>query len=215
MKTLLVSLMFGGLCHAQALSGIHAPATRNVNIPADEASFNVTVTAILDSTAKQVKEALQAAGAPNPTVVAISVGPSRTGRIVGSPEVFYSATFTLPAASAAEVAKGLLNLSTHLREPLTGLQLSVTYAASEAKVQEVRQTVLPQLREEALKAAQTMAAAAGVKLGRLRGANENPAGGVYLAARNGDFSSITGFISPFPLNISYTFRLELVFDAIP
>ncbi len=54
-----------------------------------------------------------------------------------------------------------------------------------------------------------------MKLGRLRAVNENPAGGVYLAARNGDFSAIIGFVSPFPANISYTFRLELVFDTIP
>jgi len=217
MKTLLFSLMFAGLCHAQALSGIHAPVARNVSIPADEATFNIMVSAKVDSTARQVKEALQNAGALNPTVVALSVGASRSGALAGAPEVTYSATFTLPAASAPEVAKGLLSLSTHLPDPLTFLQLNVAYAPSPAKLEEVRQTVLPQLREEAIKAAQAIAAAAGVKLGRLRAANENPTGGVYLAASRigGDFSSISGFISPFPPNIGYTIRLELVFDTLP
>jgi len=216
MKTLLLSLMSAALCSAQALSGIHAPATRNVVIPADEASFNVTVSATLESTAKQVKEALQSAGAPNPTVVATSIG--AVGRFpisISGPQLVYSATFALPAASAAEVAKGLLDLSTHLREPLTSLQLNVTYAPSEARVDQVRQTVLPQLREEALKTAQALAATAGVKLGRLRAANENPPNGMYLAVRNGDFSSITGIRSPYPINLPYTIRLELVFDTIP
>jgi len=219
MKTFLFAVVFAGLCHAQALSGIHAPAMRNINIPADEASFNVTVTAALESTAKQVKEALQNAGAPNPTVVATSIGASNRLPILRSaPEMTYSATFALPAASAAEVAKGLLNLSTHLTEPLTGVQLSVTYAASDARIQAVRESLLPQLREEALKAAQAIAAAAGVKLGRLRAANENPANGIYLAARSGDFAVgrlIGGILSPFPPNLAYTFRLELVFDTVP
>jgi len=218
MKTLLLSLMVAGLCHAQVPGGIRGSASRSLNIPADEASFNVTVTAALESTAKQVKEALQNAGAPNPTVVATSVGaaPSRLPTVGGGPQLVYSATFTLPAASAAGVAKGLLDLSTHLREPLSFLQLNVTYAPSEARLEQVRQTVLPQLREEALKAAQAIAAAAGVKLGRLRAANENPPNGMYLASRiGGDFSSITGFVSPFPINLAYTVRLELVFDTLP
>ena len=217
MKTLLLSLMVAGLCHAQVPGGIRGSASRSLNIPADEASFNVTVTAALESTAKQVKEALQNAGAPNPTVVATSIGvPSRFPISVGGPQLVYSATFTLPAASAAEVAKGLLDLSTHLREPLSFLQLNVTYAPSEARLEQVRQTVLPQLRDEALKAAQAIAAAAGVKLGRLRAANENPPNGMYLASRiGGDFSSITGFVSPFPINLAYTIRLELVFDTLP
>ena len=216
MRTLLFSLLFASQCHAQALSGIHAQAIRNVNIPADEASFNISVAAKLDSTAKQVKEALQNAGAPNPTVVATSIGgQNREPLLGGGPEIAYSATFTVPAASAGEVARGLLNLSTHLTAPLTALLLNVTYAASETKVAEVRQSVLPELREEALKTAQGLAKASGVTLGRLRAANENPAGGVYLAARNGDFSSITGFLSPFPIGIPYAIRLELVFDAIP
>ncbi|MEO8372705.1 MAG: hypothetical protein ABI806_26205, partial [Candidatus Solibacter sp.] len=133
MKTLLLSLIFAGLCHAQALDGIHAPAVRNINIPADEASFNITITATLESTAKQVKEALQNAGAPNPTVVATSIGAvSRFPISISGPQLVYSATFTLPAASAAEVAKGLLDLSNHLREPLNSLQFNVTFAPSEA-----------------------------------------------------------------------------------
>jgi hypothetical protein len=175
------------------------------------------VSAKLDSTTQQVKQLLQDAGALNPTVVANSVGAARSGAVGMAPEVFYSATFTLPAASAADVAKSLLNLSTHLPNPLTSLQLGVTYAASDAKVEAVRQSVLPQLREEALKAAQTIAAAAGVKLGRLRAVNENPTGGVYLAASriSGIFFSTAGFISPFPPNIGYTIRLELVFDTLP
>jgi hypothetical protein len=215
MKTLLFSLMFAGLCHPQALNGIHAPVSRNVNIPADEASFNITVGAKADSTVKQVKEALQNAGALNPTVVAVGIGKSQSGAVTG-PEAVYTAAFALPAASAAEVAKGLLDLSAHLPEPLTFLRLNVTYAASEARVEQERQTVLPQLRDEATKVAQALAAAAGVKLGRLRAANENPANGMYLnASRIGDFSAITGFISPFPPNIAYIIRLELVFEAIP
>lgn len=216
MRTLLISLVFAGLSLAQVISGIHAPVTRSVGLAADEATFNVTVTARLDSTVQQVKQALQNAGAPNPTVVATNVGaPNRFPISGGSPELVYSATFTVITASSAEVAKGLLNLSTHLTDPLNSLQLNVRYAASQAKVDELWQSLLPQMREEAQKSAVSLAAAAGVKLGRLRAANENPANGIYLAARNGDFSRIGGVIGPYPVSIPYTFRLELVYETIP
>ena len=213
MKSHLVILMFAALCHAQTSAGIHAPVTRTVNIPADEASFNVTVAAKLDSTARQVKDALQIAGAPNPTVIASSVGGARSGTRLDAPEVSYYATFTLPAANAADVAKALLNLSTHLPEPLTFLQMSVNYTASNARMESVRQSLLPQMRDEAQKAAQNMAIAAGVRLGPVRAASDNPSG-YFLVARSGDFSQVTGILSALPA-IGYTFRLELVFDTLP
>ena len=60
---------------AQTLDGINAPVSRTVTIPADEAAFTIIAAGSLDSTPQQVKQALQNAGLPNPTVVAIGFGP--------------------------------------------------------------------------------------------------------------------------------------------
>ena len=59
---------------AQTLDGINAPVSRTVTIPADEAAFTIIAAGSLDSTPQQVKQALQNAGLPNPTVVAIGLG---------------------------------------------------------------------------------------------------------------------------------------------
>ena len=213
MKALFVSLTFAALCHAQGFDGIHAPVSRSVHIPADEASFNLTVTAKLDSTAKQVKEALQSTGAPNPTVVATGLGQTPIRVLDTAADVLYSATFTLPAASAAGVAKALADLSTHPPAPLTSMQLSVTYRAGDARVEALRRTLLPEMRDEAQKTAEGLAAASGVRLGALRAVNDT-AGGAYRVARIGNFSAISGFVTSVPPTIPYTFRLELVFDAL-
>ena len=216
MKTQFLLCAIAGLCQAQVLSGIHASASRNVAISTDEAAFNVQVTGKLESTAAQVKNALQEAGAPNPTVIATGLG-GRTNEANSLVQIIYSATFTLPSANAVEVTKGLLNLSTHLPGTLISLQSSVSYAASQARIEAMRQSLLPQLRDEAMKSAQAQAAAAGLKLGRLRAATDFPgAQYAYAASRlGGDFSAVTGFILTAPLPLKYTFGVELVFDAIP
>src|ERR1039458_5614999 len=54
---------------AQTPDGINAPASRTVTLTADEATFTIAVAATLDSTQAQVKQAIENAGLPNPTVV--------------------------------------------------------------------------------------------------------------------------------------------------
>ena len=217
MKTLLLCIAIAGLCQAQNFSGIRGSASRSVNVPPDEATFNLQVTGKLDSTVAQVKSALQNAGAPNPTVTATGLG-GRTNEPNSPAQIAYSATFTLPAKSAAEVATGIQNLSANLPSTLTSLQMSVSYAATDARVEAVRQSLLPQMRDDAMKSAQTQAAAAGLKLGRLRSVTDVPSAPrfAYAASRlGGDFSVITGVIGIAPPPLAYTFGLELIFDTNP
>ena len=214
MKAFLLSIALAALGQTQALNGIHAPVSRNVTLPADEASFNLTITAKLDSTARQVKEALQKAGAPNPTVVAAGIGQAPFRVFNSGADVIYLATFSLPARSSSEVTRALIDLGTRLPDPLTSVQMSVTYAPSAERLEATRQSLLPQLRDEAQKEAVSLAAASGVTLGPLKAVNDT-SGGAYLLARNGDFTSLSVFVSPVPPIVTYTFRLELVFDVQP
>jgi hypothetical protein len=88
----------------------------------------------------------------------------------------------------------------------------------------MRQVVMPQLLDDSLKLAQSLAAAAGVKLGAIRSISDSPGivGGIGVptaAARNGDFSKIviydplTGGTPSLPSNAQYTFYLNVVFAA--
>ena len=82
----------------------------------------------------------------------------------------------------------------------------------------MRQTILPQLMEESRKAAQTLAAAAGIKLGAVRTVSDS--GGAYglvFASRVGDFSSLLlGYPSALlSSGTQYTFYLNVVFATVP
>jgi uncharacterized protein YggE len=222
MKSLLLLAVFSCAATAQTFDGINAPASRTVTLAADEATFTIGVAAGLDSTQQQVKQALQNAGLPNPTVVATGLGQ------VNSPyfsavQALYSATVTIAAGSAIDTAKNLESVRTRPPDPLQSLQYSVTFYPSQAKIEAMRQTVVPQLVDDSRKLAQSLASAAGVKLGAIRSISDSPgAGGAVFAyvgvaaQRNGDFSAILGAL-PFvaPSNMQATFSINVVFTVTP
>jgi len=237
MRSFLLLIFAAGLVQAQAVDGIHAPASRQVMLPVEEAQFQVSVSAALDTTVQQVKRLMQDAGAPDATVVLLAIGPGSDSRVGSSvstlsaptlpPVSIFSATFTVPVGAAVTVAKAIVDLRSQLAAPFTSLSFNVTYGASAAAVEAARLSMLPKLVEEARKSAQSLAAAAGVKLGAIRGVNEG-GGGVYayvgspaFAVRTGDFSLVSslspvaGIIAALPPNTSYTFSLELVFATAP
>jgi uncharacterized protein YggE len=86
---------------------------------------------------------------------------------------------------------------------------------SQATIEAMRQTTLPQLLDDARRAAQSIAAASGVKLGSIRAMSDSPAATfAYVASgnpalRSGDFSMIS-----YPVLASsarYTYYLNVVF----
>ena len=123
---------------AQTPDGISAPVSRTVTLTADEAAFTITIAATLDSTQQQVKQALQSAGLPNPTVVATGLG--QASYPSGVAQILYSATATIAAGSAMDTAKLLETLRAHLPDPLQSLQYSVAFNPSQATIDAARQT---------------------------------------------------------------------------
>lgn len=207
---------------AQTLDGISAPVSRTVNMAADEATFNIAITAALDATPAQVKEALQSAGLPNPTVVASGLGMEQNRVFSGQVVVVYSASVTIPSGSAIETAKGLERLRGDLKAPLQSLQYSVSFNPSQAKVDAMRLVVLPQLLDDARKLAQSLATASGVKAGAIRWISDTAggAGAPTALARNGDFSVLLGaylYVAPYavPSSMQYTYSLNVVFATAP
>ena len=219
-------LLFIALCSvgtAQTLDGINAPASRTITLTADEAAFTISVAATLDSTQSQVKQALQSAGLPNPTVVATGLGQDNSTNPPGAAQILYSATVTIAAGSVMDAAKGLETLRTHLQAPLQSLQYSVAVNPSQATVDAMRQIVMPQLLDDSRKLAQTLAAATGVKVGAIRSISDSAGavGGVYFAPtavlRSGDFSgSPGGFgnLPSLPSSTQYTFYISVVFATV-
>jgi Protein of unknown function (DUF541) len=212
---------------AQTFDGINAPVSRTVTLTADEAAFTITAAGTLDSTQPQVKQALQSAGLPNPTVVAIGLGQDNSIYPPGAAQILYSATVAIPAGTAMDAAKALETLRSHLPAPLTSLQYSVAFNPSQAALDAARQVALPRLLDDARKSAQTLAAAAGVKVGAIRYINDSA--GVYAyvgnigapaGQRSGDFSSLGTFLLgvpsvSLPSSTQYTFSLNVVFATAP
>jgi uncharacterized protein YggE len=217
----LLIVVFACLATAQTPDGISAPASRTVAMTADEAAFAITVAGALDSTQQQVKETLQSAGLPNPTVVATGLSQGTSQWFDTGAQILYSATVAIPAGSAIDTAKRLEALRSKLPAPLQNLQYSVAFNPSQATVDAMRQVVLPQLLDDSRKLAQSLAAAAGVKLGAIRSISDSVgAYGVPTAAsRIGDFSQIViGLLRAAPLlpsSTQYTFYVNVVFAAAP
>ena len=222
MKHLLpLFIVFACVTGAQTPDGISAPASRTVALTADEAAFAITVAGTLDSTQQQVKEALQGAGLPNPTVVATGLRQDNSMYPPGAAQILYTATVAIPAGSAIDTAQRLETLRLHLPSSFQSLQYSVAFNPSQAAVDAMRQVVLPQLLDDSRKLAQSLAAAAGVKLGAIRSISDS-AGGIGVptaASRNGDFSQIVdplgGILASLPSSTQYTFYVNVVFAAAP
>src|ERR1035437_731187 len=220
MKHLFLFLIpvFSCVATAQTFEGISAPASRTVTLAADEAAFTLTVAASLDSTQPQVKQALQDAGLPNPTVVATGLGQNTSQYFSGPVQILYSATVVIPAGAAMDTAKSLEALRTHLPDPLQSLKYSVAFDPSQATVDAMRQVVMPQLLDESRKLAQSLAAATGVKLGAIRSIGDSA--GVYAVLvptpvlRLGDFLLGT-LSSSLPSSTQVTFSLNVVFATAP
>ena len=202
---------------AQTLDGISAPVSRTVTLTADEAAFTITIAATLDSTQQQVKQALQSAGLPNPTVVATGLG--QASYPSGVAQILYSATATIAAGSAMDTAKLLETLRAHLPDPLQSLQYSVAFNPSQATVDAMRQVVLPQMMDDSRKLAQSLAAASGVTLGAIRsigdsaGASLGYAQGTFAVALLGPVTG--GILASLPSSTQYTYSLSVIFATVP
>jgi uncharacterized protein YggE len=106
----------------------------------------------------------------------------------------------------------------------------VTFNPSQAKIDAMRQTVMPQLVDDSRRLAQSLASAAGVKLGVIRSISDSPGAGraVYAyvstgAQRSGDFSQILRVFDPAtgvpfpgtPSSSQVTFSINVVFAVTP
>jgi hypothetical protein len=218
----LLSIVLSSLATAQTLDGINAPASRTVTLTADEAAFTISVAATLDSTQAQVKQALQNAGLPNPTVVATGLGQDSSTNPPGAAQILYSATVTVAAGSVRDAAKGLEALRTHLQAPLVSLRYSVAVNPSQATVDAMRQVVMPQLMDDSRKLAQSLAAVTGVKVGAIRSISDSAGavGGVIANRLSGDFlpvaiyDPLTAVLPSLPSSTQYTFYVNVVFATV-
>ncbi len=161
---------------AQLTDGVATSVSRTVTLTADTADFSILAAADLDTTQQQITQIFLDAGVSSLAFSGTALTQTydySTNPPLTQTQVIYQFTFSVPAAGLKGAAKIMETLRTTPPALLKGLQYSASLNASPATVDAIRQTLLPQLFAEAQKKAQTLAAAAGLKLGAVRGVSES------------------------------------------
>lgn len=156
--------------------GVATSVTRTVTLTADEAVFFVVAGASLDTSQQQIAQLFLDAGVAGLSLSGTTLGqsydPSTTPPGTQT-QVLYQFTFSVPPAGLKDAAKIMETMRTKPPALLKTFQYSAALNVSQATVDAMRQAMLPQLLAEAQKKAQTLAAAAGLKLGGLKGVSDS------------------------------------------
>ena len=180
---------------AQLTDGVATSVTRTVTLTADEADFTIVAGASLDTTQQQIAQIFVDAGITGLTNSGTSLSQNydySTNPYTVQTLVAYQFTFSVPAAGLKDAAKIMEGLRTAPPALLKTFQYSAALNASQATVNAIRLTLLPQLFADAQAKAQTLASAAGIKLGAVKGVSES----YYSSGNSGvSYASLSGFVT--------------------
>jgi uncharacterized protein YggE len=192
MRLLTLFLISAFISFAQFTDGIATSVTRTVTLTADTADFSIVAAAGLGTTQEQIAQIFLDAGITGLSNSGTALGQNydySTNPPATQTQVLYQFTFSVPAAGLKDAAKIMETLRTKAPDLLKGFQYSANLNASQATIDAMRQALLPQLFAEAQKKAQTLAAAAGLKLGGVKGVSES----FYANGNSGGYISSTLF----------------------
>jgi uncharacterized protein YggE len=204
---------------AQFTDSVATSVSRTVTLTADEADFSISAGASLDTTQQQIAQVFTNAGVTNLNLVGTSLGQNydySTNPYTINTLVFYQFTFSVPSSGLIASAKIMEALRTAPPALLQSFQYSAALDASQATVDAMHATVLPQLFLDAQKKAQTLATAAGLKLGAVKGVNESyfasgSSGVSYISSSTTGTTTAGGFSGggsstqyTFSANVTYT-----------
>jgi uncharacterized protein YggE len=159
----------------QTTDGIATSVSRTVTLTADQADFSVVAGASLDTTQQQIVQAFSDAGITNLSLYGTTLSQNydySTNPPAIQTQILFQFTFSVPPSGLVAAAKIMEGLRTKPPDLLKSMQYTAALNASQATVDAMRQTLLPQLFADAQKKAQTLAAAAGLKLGAIKGVSE-------------------------------------------
>ena len=193
MRLVTLFLLSAFTAFAQLTDGVATSVTRTVTLTADQADISIIAGAGLGATQQQVAQLFLDAGISNLTNSGTALVQSydySTNPPATQTLVLYQFTFSVPAAGLRDAAKIMEGLRISPPELLKSFQYSAALNASQATVDAMRQTLLPQLFADAQKKAQSLAAAAGLKLGGIKGVSES-----YYTSGNSGVAYISSMIT--------------------
>src|ERR1017187_7146865 len=142
-------LIFSALAaFAQLTDGVSTSVTRTVTLTADEADFTIVAGASLDTSQQQIAQVFVDAGMTGLTNSGTSLSQNydySTNPYTVQTLVVYQFAFSVPAAGLKDAAKIMEALRTTPPALLKSFQYSAALNASQATVDAMRLTLLPQL----------------------------------------------------------------------
>jgi len=213
MRLFSLILFFACASGAQVADGINASVTRTVTLTPDEADFTAVLSAPLDTTQDQITQILNNSGIQNFTFV--SVVASRASNVYPPPdhaELYYNVTFKVAPSAMKDFAQHLEAMRTDPPSPVTSVDYYAVLAVSQSAIEVAHQSAIAPLLADARTRAQTVAAAAGLKLGAIQGVSETVQGAptvAYAYISSSAFSSSSIGVS----GTQYTFYATVKFAA--
>ncbi|MCU1236261.1 MAG: hypothetical protein JWP63_4228 [Candidatus Solibacter sp.] len=220
MRLATLLLGFASATFAQLSDGVATSVSRTVTLTADTADFSVIAGAAIDTTQQQITQIFLDAGISSLSLFGTALSQNydySTNPPATQTQVLYQFTFSVPAAGLKDAAKIMEDLRTKPPALLKSLQYTAALNASQSTVDAMRQTLLPQLIADAQKKAQALAAAAGLKLGAVKGVTDSyyatgNSGAYWIGSSpfGGTFSSSSG-----GSGTQYIFNANLTFSVAP
>ena len=174
MRLLGLIFMMSSMAVAQVGDGLMTTVTRTINITPDQAEFLVLVTTALDTPQSEVVQVFRKTGIQNLTVVTVAAGPNTSQYPAPvSSQVYYGISFTVAPDALKEFATRMDTMKAEPPAPITSVQFTAVLTASPGAVDTVHQAVLPSLLTEARSKAQSLAQAAGLRVGAIQGLSES------------------------------------------
>ena len=212
-------LLFTCAAFAQLSDGIATSVSRTVTLTADQADFSIVAGVAIDTPQQQVAQIFLDAGISGLTLFGTSLNQNydySSNPPTVQTQILYQYTLSVPAAGLKDAAKIMESLRTKPPELLKSLAYAASLDASQTTVDAMHQTLLPQLFGEAQKKAQTLATAAGLKLGGLKGVSDSyyatgnsGASWIGTSSFGGTFSSSSG-----NSGTQYVFNANLTFSVV-
>ena len=205
------------IASAQVADGIATSVNRTVTLTADEADFSVVAGASLDTTQQQITQVLLDAGFTGVSLSGTTLGQNydySSNPANAQTQVLYQFAFSVPANGLKDAASKMETLRANPPALLKSLQYAAILNANQSTVDAMRQTLLPQIIAEAQKKAQTLAAAAGLKLGAVKGVTES----FYASGNSVNWIGSSQFINGFSstnggTGTQYTFFASVNFSV--
>lgn len=181
MRLIGLILAAAAIAAAQGVDGVNVSVSRVVSIAPDQAEFVAVAAVSLDTTQQQVLAAFQELGIASPAVTSTVVGVNNYSYPPpDASQLYFQASFAAAPSALKDLSKKLDAFRATPPAGFSMVQYAAALTASPSAIEAARQTILPLLLGDARSRAQTLAAAAGIKLGAVTGATESYYGGPSL-----------------------------------